>query len=91
MEESTDLIVLNSRLVATASGVSDLRSITSTGQSQYDDFVKQRLLLRSVSVYTPLKRNKLSPFSVCRPANVSKSKKLLTTTKTDCELFQDYT
>lgn len=87
IEDGDELTVLHSRFVITGSSTSDIAAIKSVGQAQYDEFVQQRLTERSVSLYAPLKRNKLSPFIAQRPSCASKSKQLLRTTKSDCDLF----
>jgi len=70
IEESPDLIVLHSHAIVSGSSFvkNGVTIVDSLGQSQYDDFVKERLTEQSVSLYAPLKRNKLAIHSTATDA-----------------------
>jgi len=81
-----DLVVLHSRHVVNCT-IADVASIREVGQAQYSDFVKDRLVDRSVSVYAPLKRNKLALFTSQRSSRLTKSNQRLKSVQNDCGLF----
>lgn len=89
-EESSDLIVLHNRNVLPDCAAVCVKNIHETGQKQYNDFVQLRLCERSVSLYDPIKRNKLSPFiSHVKAVSGSqlKSKANLSSARNDAALF----
>ena len=59
-QDQADLVVLHNRNVMTHEAAQSVCKVYDIGQSQYKEFVKQRLVERSVSLHQPLKRNKLS-------------------------------
>src|SRR5208282_5681986 len=81
-----DLVVLHSRHVVNST-IADVASIREEGQAQYSDFVKDRLVDRSVSIYAPLKRNKLALFTSQRSSRLTKSNQRLKSVQNDCGLF----
>ena len=84
-DDCGDLVVLHSRGVVPCSA-NDIARIKVTGEEQYEEFIKSRFVDKSTSIYAPLKRNKLAPFSVQRPST-TRNKQLLATAKNDCDLF----
>ena len=79
LEEKNDLLKLDTRdIIAQAERI---------GQQQYELYVHDRLLQRSVTVMEPIKKNKLALFS--RPPTREKSKSSLqvSSLKADCSLF----
>jgi len=86
-EDEHDLIVLHSRVIITAEASDSVWKVLDIGQSQYIDFVTTRLDNNSVSLFTPLKRNKLSFFATPKPATASKMKSKITASRNDSALF----
>lgn len=66
-------------------------SVREVGRTQYGDFVKKRLVDRSVSIYAPLKRNKLALFTSQRSSRLTKSSQRLQSIQNDCSLFSRLT
>ena len=86
-EECCDeLVVLHSRHVVNCT-IADVASVREVGRTQYGDFVKERLVDRSVSIYAPLKRNNLALFKSQRSSLLTKSSQRLKSVQNDCSLF----
>ena len=86
-DDSGTLSTLHSKDVVEPSKTVDICTIFELGKSQYDEFVKNRLVDRSVSLFQTLKRNKLAPFDKKNFQTLSKSKKQVASLKNDCFLF----
>ncbi|GFO47369.1 hypothetical protein PoB_007387400 [Plakobranchus ocellatus] len=86
MEESEDLLVLDSREIADPAIVQSVRSIEKTGQDQYDKYMTERVIERTTSVFDPISKNQMLLFS--RPPSRLPSKKKLEVT---VHYSQDYT
>ena len=63
LEESEDLIVLDTKEIAGPASVTILRQIEAVGKEQCNQFITERLLNRTKSLYDPIKRNKVSLFN----------------------------
>ena len=63
LEESEDLIVLDTKEIAGPASVTILRQIEAIGKEQCNQFITERLLNRTRSLYDPIKRNKVSLFN----------------------------
>ncbi len=62
-EDSSDLLVLDSRNIADPAVVDTVRQMESLGKSQYDSYVEQRLVNQTKPITDPIKRNNLPVFS----------------------------
>ncbi|KAK3703668.1 hypothetical protein QZH41_011790 [Actinostola sp. cb2023] len=87
IEESEDLLVLDTKEIAAPDAVGRLRQIETIGRDQFDTFLTERLLDRKKSLYDPIKRNKLSLFASPPSRKTSKTAHQLTSMKRDCSLF----
>jgi len=82
-----DLIALLTHTIADPSVSHGVRKAQEIGCSQYNKFVDERLRTSSVSLLSPLARNKLHLFSYKSSAKKHRSSNLkLSELKTDCEL-----
>ena len=86
-QDQADLVVLHNRNVMTHEAAQTVCKVFDIGQSQYKEFVKQRLVERSVSLHQPLKRNKLSLFVAEKAVTKSKSQNKIAAARNDANLF----
>ena len=63
LEESKDLLRLDTRDIIDPSVAASLQQAKEIGQHQYEDFMTSRLIEQSVPLSEPIKKNKLSLFS----------------------------
>ena len=77
LEESDDLIVLDTKEIAEPAAVTILRQIEAVGKEQCNQFITERLLNRTKSLYDPIKRNKVSLFNFSRPKELCKTSQQL--------------
>lgn len=87
MEESNDLLRLDTRDIIDPAVVSSLRQAEQIGQQQYKAFMADRLLARSTPISEPIKKNKLSLFSRPPPREKSKASLQVSSLKSDISLF----
>ena len=87
LEESEELYKLDTKDVAAPSVVSTVRRIGALGISQFDTYISDRLVRRTVPLSEPIKKNKLPLFSSPPPKTLSKTKQQLSSVKSDCALF----
>ena len=59
MEESEELLVLDTKDIANPEALKTLREIETIGKQQSDTFLKECLVERKKSLYDPIKKNKL--------------------------------
>ncbi|MES9879584.1 MAG: TCR domain-containing protein, partial [Sedimenticola sp.] len=86
-EHTGDLLVLDKRDIMGENVVSTVHNIQKLGKEKYDTFVKERIEERTVTLLTPLKRNKLPLFSCPQPMTKSVDKQQITSLKKTCTLF----
>lgn len=86
-ENSSDLLVLDSRNIVNTAVSDTLLNIEKIGIEQYELYVSERLINKTKRISDPIKRNNLHLFS--RPPVREKSNKQLqlTSLKNDCSLF----
>ena len=77
LEESEDLIVLDTKEIAGPASVTILRQIEAVGKEQCNQFITERLLNRTKSLYDPIKRNKVSLFNFSQPKELCKTSQQL--------------
>ena len=87
MEESEDLLVLDSRDVADPAIVQTVSEIEKTGQDQYDKYMTERVIERNTPVFDPISKNQMPFFSRPTSSGPSKTKQISTSPKSDCTLF----
>ncbi|KAK3737220.1 hypothetical protein QZH41_001820 [Actinostola sp. cb2023] len=86
-DNSGDLLVLDSRDIANAAIVNNVRQIETLGKQQYENFVTERLVNRTKPITEPIKRNKLPLFSKPPAQEKSKAQHKVISLKNDCSLF----
>ena len=87
LEESEDLIVLDTKEIAGPAAVTSLRQMEALGREQCNTFTTERLVNRKKSLYDPIKRNKVTLFNSPPPKAQSKAAQQLSSMKSDCSLF----
>ena len=87
LEDSQDLLVLDTRDIVDVSVVETIRGIENMGKVQYETFMTKRLEKCEIPLFEPIKRNKLALFS--SPAEKAKSndKIQIASLKSNCSLF----
>ena len=71
VEESEDLLILDTRDIADARISETIRHVERLGKEQFESFVSERLEKRSKSLNVPIKQNKLLLFSCQEPKKTS--------------------
>jgi hypothetical protein len=87
IDDSNDLLVLDTRDLADPAVINALYNIEKTGRQQYDTFVDESLITRVRPVNDPIKRNNFPLFSRQPVRNKSLAKHQLLSMKSDCSLF----
>ena len=86
-EESTDLLVLDTKEITDHISVEAVQNAQKIGQGQFQAFTTERLIERSKSIDDVIHRNKLKLFGSAFKKSVSKGKQQLTSLKSDVGLF----
>ena len=86
MEESKELLVLDTKDIGCPEALKTLCEIEVVGKEQSDTFVKECLVERTKSLYDPIKKNKLHLFSTPAPKQ-SKASQQVSSLKSNCALF----
>ena len=87
LEESEDLIVLDTKQIAGPPAVTCVRQMEALGREQCNTFITEHLVNQKKSLYDPIKRNKLTLFNSPPPKAQSKAAQQLPSMKSDCSLF----
>ena len=87
IDESNDLLVLDTRDIVDPSVTNTMRNLQKTGLDQYVTFVNERLVTQATPVNDPIKRNKFPLFSRSPVQEKSRAKHQLSSLKSDCSLF----
>lgn len=87
LEESHDLLVLDSKDIMTSAVADTVRNVESLGAQQYKTFVEERLEQRTKPVTDTIHKNKMPLFSHPPVKTHSKQKIQLEALKRDCNLF----
>ena len=69
LEESQDLLVLDSKIIMSSSVADTVRKVESLGAEQYKTFVEERLEQQTKPITDTLPKNKLPLFS-CPPVKI---------------------
>ena len=86
MEESKELLVLDTKDIACPEALKTLCEVEVVGKQQSDTFVKECLVEQTKSLYDPIKKNKLHLFSTPAPKQ-SKASQQVSSLKSNCALF----
>ena len=87
LEQSQDLLVLDTRDIVDQSVGESVRKTEELGEKQYHNFVDERLVKREVPITDVIHKNKLVLLSHPPPKPPSKQKMQVTALKNDCNLF----
>ena len=87
LEESKDLLQLDTRDIIDPAVAASIHQAEEVGQQQYEAYITDRLLERSVPISEPIKKNKLLLFSQPPPKARSKSAPQVSSLKSDVSLF----
>jgi hypothetical protein len=86
-EDSADLVVLDSKVVADKEGVLRMQQVDELGRNQCEKFIQERLVEQKTPLDEPITRNKLDFFSTTSRKKKSKVNQKLSSMKSDCSLF----
>ena len=86
MEDSKELLVLDTKDIACPEALKTLCKIEVVSKQQSDTFVKECLVEQTKSLYDPVKNNKLHLFSTPAPKQ-SKASRQVSSLKSNCALF----
>ena len=86
-EESTDLLVLDSKEIADHAAVETVKNARRLGQEQFHAFVKEHLVERTKAVHDVIHCNNFKLFKNTTQQRVSKGKLQVALLKCDAELF----
>ncbi|CAC5423003.1 unnamed protein product [Mytilus coruscus] len=87
LEDSKDLLVLDTKDIASESVIETVRNIKQIGKEQYTSFIKERLEEKTVSIYEPIKRNSLALFSTPIEKKRTSAQGKISSLKSDLSLF----
>lgn len=87
LEQSGDLLVLDTRTIADASVIATVRQIEAAGKLQLNTYFEECLTAEQRSMYEPIKKNNFKLFSSSPPKIPSKDKQQIAILKNDCALF----
>ena len=85
-EESNDLLVLDTKEIASEKVIATVKEIEKVGLQQFHSFVEERLIKKEKGVMDVIKRNKLALFSNPQKPP-SKEKQGVVSLKQNCSLF----
>ena len=86
-EESTDVLVLDSKEIADRTVIETIQNVQRIGQEQFQAFTKECLVDQSKSIDDVIYRNKLKLFKNMAKTNMGKGKQQLTLLKSDVGFF----
>ena len=86
-EESTDLLVLDSKVIVDHAAVETVQNARRIGQEQFQAFVQERLIERAKPIDGVIHRNKLKLFRSTTRAAAGKGKQQVASLKMDVDLF----
>ena len=87
MEESEDLVAIDTKDVADPQAITILKSLKDAGNQQYDDYVDQVLVKGSRSISDPISKNNFAIFKHKSERELSKEKLQSISRKNDVALF----
>ena len=87
-ENSSDLLVFDTRYVADKTVAHGIHTIENIGHKQYDAYVRERLIDQVRPISDPIKRNNIPLFTTTTPRRVKFiSQQQVSSLKNDCSLF----
>ena len=86
-EDSTELIVLDTKEIMPECVVQAIKTAKQKGQSQYDQFVEDRLVNRFKAKTDTIHRNKLPLFETTENPESSKTRNKISVLKSDCNVL----
>ena len=86
-EDSTELIVLDTKEIMPECVVQAIKTAKQKGQSQYDQFVEERLVKCSKAITDTIHQNKLPLFGTTENPTSNKTRNQISVLKSDCNLF----
>ncbi|XP_076078833.1 uncharacterized protein LOC143048849 [Mytilus galloprovincialis] len=87
LEESEDLLVLDTRDIVDPKVANTVRNIEQIGNDKYHEYVRERLDKRTRPLSDPIKQNKLHLFRRQELRSESKEKRQISSLKQNCSLF----
>lgn len=87
IEDSKDLIVLDTKEVLSDGAVESVRTVETIGQSQYEKYIDERLKQQSAPVSNIIAKNNLCLFKKTSTTKQSRTSHELRSLKSNCELF----
>ena len=87
MEETEDLLVLDTKEIMGSDALVRLCKVEEVGTAQFESFIAERLVQQSKSLYDPIKRNNLGVFNDPPSKVASRTKQQLSSARNDCLLF----
>jgi len=86
-DDCPELIALDSRNCASENVVTTVQIIKDIGSTQYQKYVKDVILSRTISIHQPIKRNSLALFKRQSLKAPSKTAQKVANLRSDCTLF----
>ena len=86
-DDCPELLAIDSRNCATEDVVVTVRRMKETGLTQYETYVADVVIARTVSIHQSIKKNCLPLFKRQSPRVSSKTKQQVANLKSDCNLF----
>ena len=86
-EDSTQLIVLDTKEIMPECVVQAIKTAKQKGQSQYDQFEEERLVKSSKAITDTIHRTKLPLFRTTENPASNKTRNQISVLKSDCNLF----
>ena len=87
LEESKDLIALDSKNIENQNTVDNMRKVAESGAKQFNEFFNDCLKEKKTSIYKIIKKNKFAIFTQPSKPNKASDKMEITTLKKSCQLF----
>lgn len=87
LEDSNDLIILDTKVVMGENVVNNLQNIRDIGQQQYATYVQERLIQCTVPITDTIKTNKLALLHSAPLRKQSRASHQISSLKSNCELF----
>ena len=87
LEESKDLIALDSKNIPNQNAVDNIRKVAESGAKQLNEFFEDRLKEKKISIYEIIKKNKFVIFTQPSKPNKAWNKMEITTLKKSCQHF----
>ena len=86
-EDTTEVIVLDTKEIIPECVVQAIKTAKQKGQSQYDQFVEERLVKCSKAITDTIHRNKLPLFGTTENPVSNKTRNQISVLKSDCNMF----